>query len=309
MSKPVPAAQREPSRRRRPGSPTARDATRGVRQTRQIAALAGRLTDRDRHLCRLLHEHRVFTTHQLIDLAFPSQYAAETRLRTLTELEVLDRFRPRLATGSAPYHYVLGPLGAQVLAAERGVTVRQLGYRHPDALAVAHHQRLGHLIGVNGFFAALAGHARRHPGAELIEWWSERRATATWGDVTRPDGYGRWTELGRTVDFFLEYDNDTEPAHRVAAKLPGYRLLADATGVQTPILFSFPAPARETGVRTALIARADAGALPIATTYREDDPGPMDKVWLPLQHSTRRSMSELADAAVWGALVSTWEPA
>ena len=42
----------------------------------RLAALAGRLTDRDRQLCRLLHEHRVLTTPQLVDLAFPSRNAA-----------------------------------------------------------------------------------------------------------------------------------------------------------------------------------------------------------------------------------------
>jgi hypothetical protein len=88
----------------------------------RVADLAGRLTDRDRQLCRLLLEHRVLTSHQLTQLAFNHLDTAEDRLRTLTSLGVLDRFRPRRDTGSAPYHYVLGPLGAATLAAEQGVT-------------------------------------------------------------------------------------------------------------------------------------------------------------------------------------------
>jgi hypothetical protein len=105
----------------------------------KLAALAGRLTNRDRRLCRLLWEHRVLTSHQLTQLAFRHLDTAEDRLRTLTQLQVLDRFRPRRDTASAPYHYVLGPLGAAVLAAERGSTVTDLGYRRATMLAIAHH--------------------------------------------------------------------------------------------------------------------------------------------------------------------------
>jgi Replication-relaxation len=88
------------------------------RLARKVADLAGRLTERDRQLCRLLAEHRVFTSHQITDLAFNHLDTAEDRLRALTALGVLDRFRPRRDTGSAPYHYVLGPIGAAMLAAE-----------------------------------------------------------------------------------------------------------------------------------------------------------------------------------------------
>ena len=151
------------------------------RLARKVADLTGRLTERDRQLCRLLAEHRVFTSHQLTDLAFNHLDTAEDRLRTLTALGVLDRFRPRRDTGSAPYHYVLGPLGAAMLAAEQGITVADLGYRRATALAVAHYRRLPEILRVNGFFAALAGYARRHPDAELAVWWPQRRCQANLG--------------------------------------------------------------------------------------------------------------------------------
>jgi Replication-relaxation len=108
------------------------------RQARTLADLATRLTSRDRQLCRLLAEHRVLTSHQLTELAFNHLDTAEDRLRTLTTLEVLDRFRPRRDTGSAPYHYVLGPLGAALLAAEQGVGVADLGYRAKARLRERH---------------------------------------------------------------------------------------------------------------------------------------------------------------------------
>src|SRR5436190_22713853 len=54
-------------------------AIRGRNAVERLAALAGRLTHRDRRLCQLLHEHRVLTTPQLTELAFPSGNAAEHR--------------------------------------------------------------------------------------------------------------------------------------------------------------------------------------------------------------------------------------
>jgi len=57
-----------------------------------------------------------------------------------------------------------------VLAAERGIELRELGYRRDKALAIAHNQRLGHIVGVNGFFAALAAVAHEVvPGSVELE--------------------------------------------------------------------------------------------------------------------------------------------
>jgi hypothetical protein len=188
----------------------------------QLTALASRLTDRDRAIIHLVGEHRVFTTAQLAKVYFNSVDRAEHRLRELTDARALARFRPytRHGEGSAPFHYVLGSAGAAVLAAEQGIEPRRLGYRPDKALEIAHSQRLRHLVGVNGFFAALMAYARQQrcqgaSAATLAVWWSERRCADRWGDVVRPDGYGRWCEHDREVDFFLEYDRGTEPLHRL----------------------------------------------------------------------------------------------
>jgi hypothetical protein len=113
------------------------------------------------------------------------------------------------------------------------------------------------MVGTNGVFASLIGYARRHPhlGIELAEWWPERRCRATWGELVRPDGFGRWRQhhdprhdqgLGEdlVLDFFLEYDNATEPTERVAAKLRGYLDLAHAKNLYTPTLFWLPTHGR-----------------------------------------------------------------
>jgi Replication-relaxation len=194
----------------------------------KLAALAGRLTNRDQRLCRLLWEHRVLTSHQLSQLAFGHLDTAEDRLRTLTHLQVLDRFRPRRDTGSAPYHYVLGPLGAGTLAAEQAVTVSDLGYRRATALAIAHHPHLAELVAVNGFFCALAGHARHHPDTELVVWLSQRDCQAKWGRIIQAQGFGRWRDHDREVAFFLHHHPQQQPIKTLISVLAGYDTLAQA---------------------------------------------------------------------------------
>lgn len=75
---------------------------------------------------------------------------------TLHQLRLVDRFQPLRAPGSAPHHYVLGQLGAMVVAADRSVDAKKLGWRQDKALALARSRRLAHTLGVNvnGFFAA-----------------------------------------------------------------------------------------------------------------------------------------------------------
>jgi hypothetical protein len=259
----------------------------------RLAALAGRLTGRDRQLCQLLHEHRVLTTPQLTDLAFPSRNAAEHRLAALHRLGVVDRFRPHHSPGSAPYHYVLGPLGAALLAAQHDQDPGRLGYRRDQALALAHSQRLQHLLGVNSFFTALARAARNHPDAGLEVWWSEQRCAAHWGRLVHPDGYGRWRDHQARVDFFVEYDRGSEPLGRLAAKLPGYTELAHASGITTPLLVWLPTPPREATTRQAL----SAASLPVATATPHPDHTPAGPLWLPLHtDGPRRRLAQLATA-------------
>jgi hypothetical protein len=262
--------------------------------------LAGRLTERDRRIIRLVHEHRVFTTRQLADLFFNSQDRAEHRLKQLADAGVLARFRPhtRHGEGSAPYYYVLGSAGAAVLAAEQGVEVRKLGYRTDKALEIAHSQRLSHTVGVNGFFTTLAAYARqkRLGRAALAAWWSERRCKDQWGHVVRPDGFGRWREGDRQVAFFLEYDRGTEPLDRLAAKLYAYHKLADATEIPTPVLFWLPSSGREASVRQAFAGegRWSRVRFVVATASPTLSLGPAEAAWLPLGEIwPRRRLVEL----------------
>ncbi|GII52842.1 hypothetical protein Pth03_12310 [Planotetraspora thailandica] len=258
-----------------------------------LDSLVSRLTNHDRRLLRLVWNHEVLTTHQLLQAAFDNQHTGRHRLVKLNRLGALDRFRPRPPLGSAPWHYVLGEAGAAVLALEDGLTVSEFGYRRGQALTIAYSQRLAHTTGVNSVFAALSAQARRTDGCRLRTWWTEARCKAMWGKHARPDAYCRWAENGLTLDFFLEYDTGTESLDRVAAKLGGYAALATTTGIDTPVLFLTSGVRREANLHDRLRARSALASVPVATAVEGDEPhGPL---WLPGNRTEGRlRLAELA---------------
>jgi hypothetical protein len=241
-----------------------------------LLALAGRVTERDRLICRLLFEHRSLTTTQVADLGFPAVRKAQERLSILFQLEVVDRFRVRSWSGSGPFHFVLGPAGAAVIAAERGVTISDLGWRRDVGAALATSSQLSHLVGCNGFFTALLRAARECPDAELAQWWSARRCAAAWGEVVRPDAYAVWVEGETRLPFLFEYDTGSERLARLEAKLTGYAKLARAAKHPTWVLFCFSATGRETAARSVLVHSQVSVATAVVTPGQAAD----GAVWL-----------------------------
>jgi hypothetical protein len=275
-----------------------------------LAALARRLTPRDHQILALVWEHRVLTTSQITEVFFSGQRAATTRLNILYRHRTLDRAQPRTpAGGSAAFHYVLDEAGAMVLAADRGLTRAEFGYRRERATAILLSQKLAHTVGVNGFFTALHAEARRQPGAAcLAAWWPEWRCAAEWHGRIHPDAYGRWRENGphgdAEADFFLEYDRGTETLARVAAKLDDYQALYQVSRIPTPVLFWLPSAAREAGLRKLIAATT----LPVATAAARA-PGhtpahPAGPAWLPAgRQQPRLRLADLARA--WPRLNGT----
>jgi hypothetical protein len=298
-------------------NPTRQRALRGHKATRPTSraansadhqgVLAWRLTPRDRWIIRMIHEHRVLTAHQITALAFPSFRSGRMRLRELYLWGVLDRFQPFVSVGTAPMHYVLAPAGAAVLAAEDGLDVKELGYRHDRAFGVAHSLRLAHTVGVNEWFTALVNRARHDEHATLSAWWAEARCARHFGDLIKPDAYGRWSAHGQQIEFFLEYDFGTEVLAKLTGKLTGYAALAQATGITTPLLIWLPTSRREATARR-LLHRVwrdldDPDSVPVATAAAEllnpdaAHPSPADEVWLPLDalggQAARRRLHQL----------------
>jgi hypothetical protein len=83
-----------------------------------VIASANWISKCDRQICLDLYKHHVLTVHQLAKLHFSQPRRARKRLLQLYERGVLNRFQPRRASGSAPFHYVLGELGAHIVAGD-----------------------------------------------------------------------------------------------------------------------------------------------------------------------------------------------
>lgn len=277
------------------GAPLRADPAIGTRprlDATTIAAAARRLTSRDRWLLTMLAEHHTLTSTQITELAFGAHSATNRRLQKLHQLRAIDRFRPFTPTGSAPWHYILGDAGAAVLAADTGTGVKELVYRRRDVLAIAHSPELAHLVGTNGFFTALAAHARRTTGSALLTWWPDHRCATAWGHSIRPDGFGRWTEHDHQVDFFLEHDTGTETLHRLTGKLLGYLRLAATTGITTPVLFWLANPDRETHLHRLLTHPA----IPVATAASTTGT-PAGPIWRRAGRTDRVRLAQLATTA------------
>jgi Replication-relaxation len=224
------------------------------------AALARRLTPRDRWLLRMLHEHGFLTTPQLVALGFASPRMTQQRLRVLHALGVTDRFQPFTAATRLPLHHILGPAGARVIAAQEHLPLARLGWRHDRALALAFSHTLPHDRATHDLICTLA----ITPGITLTRWWSATRCARFYGHHTRPDAYLALTATpphpapshprGARLwwEAFLEYDTGTEALGVLTAKIHGYYRLAVATGIVTPVLIFTARPGREPGARAAL---------------------------------------------------------
>src|SRR5205814_6366187 len=78
------------------------------------------LTDRDRQIADWLDRHGVLTTAQITAAFFASPITAAHRLAKLRTAGLVDRLhRPTTSRRLGPWHWVLGPLGAQITAATR----------------------------------------------------------------------------------------------------------------------------------------------------------------------------------------------
>ncbi|MGH2461976.1 MAG: replication-relaxation family protein [Chloroflexota bacterium] len=261
-------------------------------ETDRISAAAERLTERDRTICELLYEHRVLTSLQLRELHFSGDHRARQRLVDLYRLGVLDRFRPHRQTGSAPYHYLLGKLGAEIVAAERGLAPNELDWQRDSKLKLASSSQLTHLVGANGFFTRLIAALHERPDLELLEWWGQRRCGNAWGELVRPDGYCALAlPDGDVLELCLEWDRSTEPHHRIDDKVARYRELEAALDRDLTIAIVAPTDRREQELNRHLGNHSAHGV--VLTTADRHAADPLARNWLQPAATTRRALTEL----------------
>lgn len=261
----------------------------------------------------MFFEHKVFTTHHIVDLAFPTRRAANLRLLNLHKWGVLHRFQPHRDRGTHPMHYVLDTAGAILLAHEHGLEPSQLSYKREREIGRAYSLQLAHTTGCNSLFTTLIRRARRPDATgHLTAWWSAGRCGRHWGDIITPDGYGRWHETNREIEWFLEFDFGTEQLSRLTTKLVRYEQLATTTGITTPILVWLPTPGREATARRALADTLHGldhpQRVPVATTNPAAGINPLDMTeprWRRVGDTTTAGLTRLADLpTLWPALAT-----
>jgi hypothetical protein len=264
----------------------------------EVFASANWITDRDRQICIDLYKHHVLTIHQLSELHFTQPRKARKRLLTLYERHVVQRFQPRRARGSAPFHYVLGELGAYVVAGHYDLDLKRIRKRIIEDQKLAHRATLPHLLEVHDFFVTLIARCRDAPGHRLARWWSEKRCAAEWCDtsdfekrpIVRPDAHGILQAPPARCSFFLELDRGTQRGGRLAAKLNDYNRIAEsktysgkdaASRYPDVLLFLFPSENRELHARRHLFSYR---SLCVATSHRQlHCRDPFGTNWAPVQ--------------------------
>ncbi|MEU5826171.1 replication-relaxation family protein [Micromonospora tulbaghiae] len=249
-----------------------------------LLRLQASITARDDQLLDWLYDHGVLTTDQIAAALFPSLDFTQRRLRRLTLLRAVDRFRPNRAYGgSYPYHYVLDQLGYDHVHAQRGLGRPRRDQARRRKQSLTRRPDLPHLLGGNQVFIDLAAHARTHPDGDLARWqpasaYHEPGTLYREGSdpqiiiagatgFPRPDGAGVWAERGRSVPFFLEYDTSGENLQVLIDKVIKYERLYTMSTWAWPVLFHLPSARREANLHHRLVGISLEAA--IATTTGE----------------------------------------
>jgi hypothetical protein len=258
-----------------------------------LLSVMNRIQERDVRILLDLHEHRVLTTNQIVELHFPSYRVGWRRLRILDQMGLIRHFRPPKVRGSAPFHFVLGEPGAFLVAERLDTDLKGIGYRHEDAIRIARNRTLDHTVAANGFFTRLAYACRHEEETALIEWLGERRAGRGWGVRVEPDGVGTVSNGRSRVRFFFELDRGTETHRQLKTKLRRYGEVAVLDDVPKVLLFAFPTERRELEARRSLFQPQLVVA---TTTLARAMTDSLGTVWHPLEHPFRLSLLELPSA-------------
>ncbi|MEU5525505.1 replication-relaxation family protein [Micromonospora chersina] len=263
-----------------------------------LLRLQASITARDDRLLGWLYDHGLLTTDQIAAALFPSLDFAQRRLRRLTVLRAVDRFRPNKPDGgSYPYHYVLDQLGYSHVRAQRGLGPPRRDQARRRKQSLTSRPDLPHLLGGNQVFIDLAAHARTHPDSHLDRWQPAsafhepgvfyRRG----GDpqlmvhgpsgLPRPDGAGVWTEQDRSVPFFLEYDTGRERLDILTEKIAKYERLYAMSTWAWPVLFHLPSARREANLHHRLTGTTPRAFIATTTADLRAATGasPADQIW------------------------------
>jgi hypothetical protein len=272
-------------------------------------ARASAIDERDHQVLLHLLEHKILTTHQIASLHFRSLRRCQHRMRELKEMGLVESFQVGrgFGEGRAPACWYLTKPGLAEIADAKDVRTSDLPWV-PD-LSYRSSKMLGHRLGVNAFFCALAEASRAFQGHCLAAWRPEHWLRTRAAEI-KPDGFGRYLHPGGACEFYLEYDRATEASGALTRKLEGYLKLAagwtreqELTGFPN-LLVLVPEEGREGKVATAYhsattslhVSGSLASSFPLymANEDRLAELGVLGPVWKPVPtRGNRLSLSEL----------------
>jgi hypothetical protein len=240
----------------------------------KVAALAERLSERDKEIIRALARVRLLTGKQLERLLFHHhsiQHQSHIRrrvLKRLVDLEIVATLERRVGgvrAGSSGLVDCLGRMGQRMADILNGITAsgRTRAPRTPGAMF------LGHTLAVSEAFVSLVELSRQTTNrlrtflAEPHCWWPDGR-----GGFLRPDAMVVVEDEHYDATVWLEIDQGTESLSRIQAKVATYEGFAltgteGANGVLPHVLFAAMGDQRR-----AAIAREIANQGPLRMTYK-----------------------------------------
>ena len=150
---------------------------------------------------------------------------------------------------------------------------------------IATSPNLNHRLGINQFFADLAGYERIHPNARLDHWWPDTRMQ--WFGppgppaflIIRADALGVWTENERTVAFYFEHDTGTEALTVLVDKIERYGSLVRAAAGRWPVVFWLHSTIREAHLHQRLTTIKPAVDVVTAARDRLEGHSPAEHIW------------------------------
>jgi hypothetical protein len=251
-----------------------------------------KLDVRARAVLHALAEHKILSTDQIEILYFGSDRSAQRVLAELRDAGLIVTFEWRSSkrTRDTNRHF-LSPAGARLVATSRRCRVADLGAIPVDADAAE--LQMPHRSGVNRFFGDLVRQTLKLPGYGVETWRDEHKLRTSFGEV-QPDSFGRLLHPGGAVEFYFEYDRDTEHIKPLIDKFVSYLRIASTwespDGKPFPsVLFVVPKDDRELNLLRALLkaveewdpTRASTARLPLycTTVARLAKGGQLGAVW------------------------------
>ncbi|MCA1831304.1 MAG: replication-relaxation family protein [Actinomycetota bacterium] len=201
-------------------------------------------------------EHKILSTDQIEVLFCGSDRSAQRVLQELRDAGLISSFEWQSSsrTRDANRHF-LTPAGARLVASWRRCRVAELGAIPVDEDAAK--KLMPHRAGVNRFFADLVRETLKHPGYGVEAWRDEHKLRTPFGEI-QPDSFGRLLHPGSAVEFYFEYDRDTEHVKPLLDKFASYLRIASTweslDGKPFPaVLFVVPSDDRERALLKALL--------------------------------------------------------